>query len=457
VQVSNLNGVSQPITLARLQALKDGSTLTLEMKVAFGGNANETVTFAVRTYTVTVGLAGQPAFDNPPYVIAPRGRLKDILLSLSNSAGAAVPGAEINLTLPAGATYADGTGGTRTFTTDAQGRVTVSGVKGGSAPGSYDLVANSGGFSASATLTIRRLGGVGTIGGFTRADRIAVSPEGQYAYVTDHLSTSRDDLVVVNLLTNSITARIPLGTYSPVIDIVVSPDGRYAYTTSSSTRQINVIDLEKSAVVAAIPLTIVPMRLIISSDGKRLYSTSFKDSNSLYAYTAVADVHIGTQVATYSVNVGYVGGVGDEGFALSNDGLRLYLSMLNSKIYIFNTRTHQQTVTIDGVRGSAMAISPDGKHAYCAGDHADYIVDLTNNQRTTTITHGLTTWPNRALFSPDGTTVYYSGHTKVFKADLSGGTPMLINQNNPRGIAISPDGSYLYIVTESGVTVMNAV
>ncbi|WP_277965044.1 YncE family protein, partial [Pseudomonas sp. RIT-To-2] len=448
----------QPITLARLQALKDGSTLTLEMKVAFGGNANETVTFAVRTYTVTVGLAGQPAFDNPPYVIAPRGRLKDILLSLSNSAGAAVPGAEITLTLPAGTTYADGTGGTRTFTTDAQGRVTVGGVKGGSAPGSYDLVANSGGFSASATLTIRRLAGVGTIGGFTRAAHIAVSADGQYAYVTDgNLSTSRGDLVVVSLLTNSITARIPLGDNSAVANVVLSPDGRYAYTTCSYPAKINVIDIEKRAIVTTIPLTITPAQLIISSDGKRLYSDMFKTSNTRYAYAVVADVHLGTQIATYSVDIGIIAGMGYQGFALSNDGLRLYLAQPNNKIYVFNTLTHQQTVTIEGVLCSAMAISPDDKYAYCAEDRADYIVDLTSNQRTTTISHGFTTSANGALFTPDGTTVYYSTYTTVFKADLRGGIPTIIIQNNPRAIAVSPDGSYLYIVSESGVTVMNAV
>ncbi|EIK94856.1 hypothetical protein PMM47T1_20208, partial [Pseudomonas sp. M47T1] len=64
--VTSLSGVTRSIPLARLQALRDGSALMVEMSVAFAGDAGATVTFPLRHYVVRVEL---PLTLTVPYVV----------------------------------------------------------------------------------------------------------------------------------------------------------------------------------------------------------------------------------------------------------------------------------------------------------------------------------------------------------------------------------------------------
>ena len=99
-----VNGLSKVLLRLDLELFKHDTPLRIEFKVTFDGSSVEAraVTFPVRTYTVKALVALTVAFTNGPYLVAPRGRIKDILLSLKDSNDQPVPGGTVTLTLPSG-------------------------------------------------------------------------------------------------------------------------------------------------------------------------------------------------------------------------------------------------------------------------------------------------------------------------------------------------------------------
>jgi len=172
----------------------------------------------VRTYTVSAEH-DVLTFTNEPYTIAPAGRFNvELLLSTRNNTP--IPGAKLKLTLPADFMYPDDGSGQREFNTDAAGRVSVSGVKGTRSSGSHSLSATSGAQVASTTVTVTRLGPVGSIPVERAPYGIAVSPAGTRVYVSGHHSHT---LSVIDTATNRILTSIPVG--NTPIGVAVSPDG----------------------------------------------------------------------------------------------------------------------------------------------------------------------------------------------------------------------------------------
>jgi YVTN family beta-propeller protein len=101
----------------------------------------------------------------------------------------------------------------------------------------------------------------------TLPTHLAVSPDGQYLYI----STQSDDVMVMRLLDNVITASIPVG-HVPE-GLTVSPNGQYVYVANNGDGTISVIRTEDNVVVSTIPASSNVQQLAILPNGAYLYTS----------------------------------------------------------------------------------------------------------------------------------------------------------------------------------------
>ena len=76
---------------------------------------------------------------------------------------------------------------------------------------------------------------------------IAITPNGNYAYVTNEGGTT---VSVINTATNSVTATVTVG--NGPVGVAVTPDGKYAYVTNSGGTTVSVINTATNNVTATV-------------------------------------------------------------------------------------------------------------------------------------------------------------------------------------------------------------
>jgi YVTN family beta-propeller protein len=132
---------------------------------------------------------------------------------------------------------------------------------------------------------------------------IALRPDGSTAYITD---TSPDALLVFDLATQQVTARIPIPDENGPLDtepvgVAVTPDGSLAFVANqrATASTVTPIDLTTNTALPAIPTGLPgtpaasPFGLAVTPDGTPVYVT-----NSGQASVSVIDVATRTVVGT---------------------------------------------------------------------------------------------------------------------------------------------------------------
>ncbi|AZZ50272.1 hypothetical protein C5C31_07925 [Rathayibacter rathayi] len=93
-------------------------------------------------------------FTNGPYTADACATVKTMVVQATDASGAPLPNTKITITLPAGLTWSDGTTAPRSFTTDADGNISVSGLKAQAGSGTRTVSATSGTASTSAGVKV---------------------------------------------------------------------------------------------------------------------------------------------------------------------------------------------------------------------------------------------------------------------------------------------------------------
>jgi len=381
---------------ADLKNLKDGTPLTLEFRVGFGRSADiaQSTVFPLRTYTVGTTVADTfPSFVNLPYVIAPAGRVKNIVLNLSDDNGTPVPRGELTLTLPAGTTYAGGGTGTRGFITDPNGQVIVEGVKGSAIPGGYTLLASSGGRTVSAPLTINHLPPIGNIGGVDWPRLLAISPDGVHLY---GCSSEAQSVFVIDTAKQTVIRKIYGFTRN--YGVAVSPDGNRLYVANSGSNSVSVRDTATYTSIGAISSN-PSMGIAVSPDGTRLYVANYSSTS-----VSVIDIATNTHIGTISdLQFPY-------GVAVSPDGARLYVTHADDNLVsVIDTLTLTVISTITGfIYPFGVAVSPDGARLYVANTKISSVSVIDTGTQIPIRTISGFRNPSGIAVSPDGNRVYVS-------------------------------------------------
>ena len=264
------------------------------------------------------------------------------------------------------------------------------------------------------------LGGSGPgapLGVGTYPDAIAITPDGERAYVTNYTSNS---VTPIDLVTGRVLPSIPLGSTAGPAGIAITPDGATAYVTDAGAPgtlgdTITPIDLATHKALAPITVGPGPQGIAITPDGRRAYVTdagAFVPGQTGSIASTVTPVDLTTGTALPAIPVGNA--------------------------------------------PSAIAITPDGSTALVANTNSGSVspIDLVNNKAGPPI--AVQGGPiSIAISSVQPTTAYVadtiSGPSTTGNVTLidltsdTAGAPIAVGKN-PQAIAMSPNGTTAWVV-----------
>ena len=143
-----------------------------------------------------------------------------------------------------------------------------------------------------------------------KANCVAVSPDGQMAYVT-RSSSEVGELVVISTKVNEVTEIIPLPGYLSPGGIAIVPDGSKAYIGDESDTLI-IVDLKANALVGFIEQECHPLAIAFTPDGSTAYVTL--DSDLMQVVNVIAGTN-GERISVPSANQVVFSADGKKAFA----------------------------------------------------------------------------------------------------------------------------------------------
>jgi YVTN family beta-propeller protein len=218
---------------------------------------------------------------------------------------------------------------------------------------------------------------------------VAFSPDGDVAYVTDGGGFVGYSVSVIDTATHTVVDTNPA---TPAVDPIVvggwpqrvafSPDGSFAYVTNQGSGTVSVIDTATHTVIDADPATPVvdsylvggaPYGVAFSPDGGFAYVTN-ANGNTVSVIDTATHTVIDADPATPGVDAISVGG-GPREVAFSPDGSLAYVTNFASDtVSVIDTATRTvidadpATPAVDAIPvGSyprGVAVSPNGGFAY---------------------------------------------------------------------------------------------
>ena len=249
---------------------------------------------------------------------------------------------------------------------------------------------------------------------------IAMSPDGRNAYVSSqsHVTGAGSWVTVIDVLTHTVTATIPVGAYP--IGTAILPNGTKLYVAGytgpvyGELPGITIIDTTSNTVETTIPFGNFPYAVAAHPDSSKVYVTDYDDGTVTVIDTA-------SQTVTHTINVGYPV---LNGIAVHPDGTRVYVTNEGgSNISIIDTSTNNITETISltgfpiGGSPDQVAFNPTGSRAYVTTwGNGVYVIDATSRTVIATIDVGLTGGGGVDV-SPDGSFVYVNTNGFDFKKD----------------------------------------
>jgi YVTN family beta-propeller protein len=252
---------------------------------------------------------------------------------------------------------------------------------------------------------------VGRVGVAAYTAGIAVAPNGSAVYLTNISSTS---VAAVNTATMTKGASYGLlveqivGGYGR---LAVSPDGGTAYVTNGPNSVITVAKLGGGG-ASDILLDMRPADIVLSTDGAKAYICGCK---AFCTSGTVEVLDIASQAITATVSVGPQ----PYRIMLSPDGRRVYTNNLSDGTVSVVDLTTASTVatTQVGPEPTGLAVSPDGRLVYAGGLHTGILAALDAVTGTLRSKLGVGAPARDVVVSRDGTRAYVATMDTVLVVD----------------------------------------
>jgi YVTN family beta-propeller protein len=113
-----------------------------------------------------------------------------------------------------------------------------------------------------------------TIPGFNEPSAVAVTPNGEFVYVTDFSGTT---VSMINTNTNMITATIP-GFNLPAA-VAITPNGEFVYVTNDGNASVSVVNANTNMITATVTVGTGPSGAAITPDGNFVYVANIGTNN----------------------------------------------------------------------------------------------------------------------------------------------------------------------------------
>lgn len=378
-------------------------------------------------------LSAAPAFVNEPYLIAPAGRLKDVVIRVA-TASQPVAHAKVLLTAEAGLSYADGGTGAREFITDALGLITVSGMKGSNRPSQVKLTATYANQTAETNVVIQAHGPLGRVGVGSLPLVVAVSHDGTRAYVTCPRANS---ICVIDTLTNRPATYFNIGNRCDYV--AVSLDDTLLYVSNLTSATVSFVDTSTGGVIRTVNTAPNPAHITLNSNGTELHVSHEATTTVSLINTATGTVR---PVAVAER---------PQGGAFSTDGKLLYVCIYHPQFLISIIDTENQRV-IENIPVSKGAwtcvLSPNDRYLYVAHQDTNQLSVIDTASRRVLRSLPFDGYAMHIVISADGAFLYVSlwQTQKVAVIDTATFAIRYIPAAGYlRGLAITPDDTRLYV------------
>jgi len=329
---------------------------------------------------------------------------------------------------------------------------------------------------------------VATINVGVTPDGLAITPDSRYAYVVNNNNygiVNQDSVTVLNLKNNTVKTTIHDDSFVEPFRVAISPDGEKAYVANSDSTTLSIIDTTLNVVTGVIDGFDGPSGIAITPDGEFAYVNNFGGSEGVGSGngTTVSVVNLTTDTIVDTIRVG----LAPQALAVSPNGKFVYVINYvdgqpgTGTMSIINTRTNRVVDTIAGFFGPFdIAVTPNGHYAYVtnfgSNDFAPFgttvsVVHLRHDPEiVATVDVGIQ--PSGVAVSPNGRFAYVTNYNTLYaganftKLTAGQGTVNIIdthtNEVLPPTIAVglstnqvkvSPNGDFAYVTNFTSNTV----
>lgn len=295
-------------------------------------------------------------------------------------------------------------------------------------PGSTLLVAD---FGSNELVTVQT--GTGAIRAVARVPQpnvLAVAPNGAYAIV----ASGHDAVVVVNLRTTAVQARITIGSEATAIATMpTGATGAKAYVVSPLSLALTPVDLgsKPGAAASALHTKAFPLGIAVSPSGTDVYVTD-------YEHNLVMVIDLATRRVVRAIPVG----AGPSAIAVTPDGARAYVvDATSGEVTPIDLRSgHSLPPIRTGAHVAQIAITPNGSMALVSDLLHNTVIPIELRTGTVLAAVKVGMGPGPIAVSPDGVTAYVSDFgsdtvTPINLRTLKAGTPIPAGRE-PAGLAV---------------------
>ncbi len=270
-----------------------------------------------------------------------------------------------------------------------------------------------------------------------------------YAYVANYGSNT---VSVIDTTSNTVVSTIPVA--SGPLAVAGIPSGTQIYVANFNSSTVSVIAVSDNSLIATIPVGNNPEYVAINPAGTKVYVTNrYSDTMS------VIDPATNTVTATVPMSSQPVGVV------INSAGTRAYVAHNSSGRIVAVVDTATNTVVANIPMGGGtffpfgLDINPAGTRLYVTNDSSIRVVDTNTNTIIATVPVGVA--PSGVAVSPDGSRVYVTSYGNDTVAVINAVSNTLITNvvvgDQPWGIAVNPDNGFVYAANSASdsVSVIN--
>ena len=266
-----------------------------------------------------------------------------------------------------------------------------------------------------------------------------------------YLVTSDGKIQRFSTSTNAVTTTVDVPGAN-FVDVAVSPTGRTFYAVDRSGDSIRVFDATTGLATATITGFSAPIAIALSPDAKRAYV-----ANQTARTVAVVDTTTNTIAMTYSLSSTSA----PTDLVVSPDGSLVYITVGNAlQVRSTSDGTLQKTYAL---AGNAPAVALSATSAYVAVDTPFSVESaLLSGTTSETLDNTMAGQPRSIAVSPDGTTLYVgtmgNGAYTLLSATIGSGALTQVGsataQTGLVSISVTSDSSTVYAAALNEIAVL---